>query len=169
MARRRSLDRFAPQPSSAKFVRLQRLRASFRASPRLRKTAPLGTVTFMPGCPVMIWAEHCSPSKTDAWATEPAKRARHGVFPSIATGNDRGAEWFIRWPRARTAHACALPSTWIAGFRDINEQSEGRRRWLLRLWAECPRRIPLCALHLGLSQLTCILLVGKLLVLWACE
>jgi hypothetical protein len=21
--------------------------------------------------------------------------ARHGVFPSIATGNDRGAEWFI--------------------------------------------------------------------------
>jgi hypothetical protein len=59
----------------AKFVRLQRLRASFRASSRLRKTAPLGTVTFMPGCPVMIWAEHCSPSKTNAWATEPAKQA----------------------------------------------------------------------------------------------
>jgi hypothetical protein len=91
------------------------------------------------------------------------------VFPSIATGNDRGAEWFIRWPRRELPHACALASTWIAGFRDINEQSEWRRRWLPRLWAECPLRVPLCALHLGLSQLTCILLVGKLLVLWACQ
>jgi hypothetical protein len=95
--------------------------------------------------------------------------ARHRVFPSIATGNDPGAEWFIRWPRRELPHACALASTWIAGFRDINERSEWRRRWLPRLWAECPLRVPLCALHLGLSQLTCILLVGKLLVLWACH
>ena len=46
--------------------------------------------------------------------------------------------------------------------------SERRRRWLLRLRAEGPRRISLWAAHFGYSELPCILLVAEFLVLRAC-
>jgi hypothetical protein len=46
--------------------------------------------------------------------------------------------------------------------------SERRRRWLLRLRAEGPRRISLWAAHFGYSELPCILLVTEFLVLRAC-
>ena len=41
-----------------------------------------------------------------------------------ALGNDRGAEWFIRWPRRELPYA--LASTWMAGFAiSTNNQSGG--------------------------------------------
>jgi hypothetical protein len=52
---------------------------------------------------------------------------------------------------------------------NFNEQSERRRRWLLRLWAECPLGVPLWAVHFGCSELPCILLVTDFLVLRACQ
>ena len=55
------------------------------------------------------------------------------------------------------------------GSGNLNEQSERRRRWLLRLWAECPLGVPLCAVRLRLSELTCILPITGFLVLRACQ
>jgi hypothetical protein len=66
-----------------------------------------------------------------------------------ALGNDPGAERFIRWPRRELPHVWALASSWIEGSGDLNDQSERRRRWLLRLWAERPLRVPLRAAHFG--------------------
>jgi hypothetical protein len=39
--------------------------------------------------------------------------------------------------------------TWFLGFRRLAEQSEWRRRRLLRLWAEGPSGVPLRTAHLG--------------------
>jgi small subunit ribosomal protein S9 len=50
----------------------------------------------------------------------------------------------------------------------MNQSERGRRR-LLRLWAECPCGVPLCAVYLRQSQLACILPITELLVLGTCE
>src|SRR5258708_31112300 len=87
-----------------------------------------------------------------------------GGQPTSASAKSRLKRIFFR--SAVSCPTLRLASTWIAGFRRPNEQSERRRLWLRRLRAEGPRRIPLGAV-LGESELPCVLLVAHLLVLRA--
>jgi hypothetical protein len=71
----------------------------------------------------------------------------------VGSSSDRGglAYWVHVWRPALTNSRTsrAVSQLGSQGSGNFNEQSERRRRWLLRLWAECPPGVPLWAVYLG--------------------
>jgi len=108
-------------------------------------------------------------------AADTAQDIPHADVAGFAGGcsSDRGgvAYWVHVWRPALTNSRTSRVVSQLGsqGSGNFNEQSERRRRWLLRLWAECPSGVPLWAVHFGCSELPRILLVTDLLVLRACQ